>query len=61
MSYPCCQHCDDGDFHPSVANAHAGPCPDGCNDAPPPAVSVHAQAKEDARQLWRAAFGTDPS
>ena len=28
--------------------------------APEP-PSVHAQAKEDARQMWRAAFGTDPS
>ena len=32
MSYRCCQHCDDGDFHPAEADAHAGPCPEGCND-----------------------------
>jgi hypothetical protein len=29
--------------------------------AAPEPPSVRAQAREDARQMWRTAFGTDPS
>lgn len=30
-------------------------------DGQPAPVSVREQAREDVRQMWRTAFGTDPS
>lgn len=57
--YECCPHCEhDTDGGPP----HEDPCPvEGCADGKRAIVkTVASQAVEDARRMWRAAFGTDP-
>ena len=58
--YECCAHCQ---HETDGGPPHEDPCPEGGCTAGQKGHerTVAAQAREDARQMWRTAFGTDPS
>ena len=61
MSGHACEDC--GWPWPLAGKPPAGAECDNCGGelTEPEPPSIRAQAREDARQMWRTAFGTDPS